>query len=464
MFNKSWWKQRKFWLGSLVAIGFLVATVGTSPLIPPVFQWIIVGLSIIWLLLATHKIKRWVQWLVAICCVLLSWGLFYAQSISERVFVYIPVETNIYSFLVVADSEIETLHDAQGENIGIASYFDWDLQVVFMEEIFNEFDFTPEFTVVDSDFAAVEQLFAGQLAVMIIDNAMWELLVDEDHDFPEKVKVIWEVSKTFVRENIEKNVNVSVEPFIVYISGVDTEGSLSERARTDANMLMIIHPIKGEITLVQIPRDTYMPVACKRNAMDKLTHTGIFGIDCSIKSIENFLDIDINYFVRLNFTSFIEIIDVIGGITVENEIAFVSHSYQVPFEVGTLRLSGFSALEFARERYAFESGDIQRGKNQQTVIQAIIKKMTSPASLFKVEGMVNQVAKSIDTNFPVENVQNLVRLQLSKRIDWKFTTAYIGGSHGYNVTYSMGNRRVYVFTPRASSVKEVSNLIKQAMQ
>jgi anionic cell wall polymer biosynthesis LytR-Cps2A-Psr (LCP) family protein len=196
--------------------------------------------------------------------------------------------------------------------------------------------------------------------------------------------------------------------------------------------------------------------------LDKLTHSGIYGINCTVQTIENFLDIEINYYVRLNFTSFIKIIDVIGDIQVFSRYTFTAGGYR--FVSGMNTLNSQSALSFARERKSFEAGDIQRGLNQQEVIKGVINKIISPSSITKIDQIVNSIAKSIDTNMGSQSVQKLIALQIDKRIVWKFNSFFVDGTGSMEKTYSMPGRNLFVVIPSQESVDDIKAKIKDALK
>ena len=172
---------------------------------------------------------------------------------------------------------------------------------------------------------------------------------------------------------------------------------------------------------------------------------------------------DINYYARLNFTSFIQIVDVLGGVDFYNPHTFTSWTHKVQFTAGNVRLNGFEALEYVRERKSFTEGDGMRIQNQQRVIQAIIRKAISPGSLLRIEDILNQVSKSVDTNMSGNNIQKLVRLQINKLIDWEFESAVITGSDAFRQTYSVPGRDLYVSLPNVDSVNEARQIIVEFM-
>ena len=251
------------------------------------------------------------------------------------------------------------------------------------------------------------------------------------------------------------------ETFNVYISGIDTYGSIDKVSRSDVNMIMTVDPANKKILLTSIPRDTYVTLH-SYGAKDKLTHSGIYGIDETVQTVEDWLGIDINYYLRVNFTTLEDVVNVIGGIDVYSEYSFKSAVGNYSFVKGMNHLNGEAALCFARERYAFASGDLQRVKNQQLVIEGIINKLMSNKSLLiKYPQLLGAVKDHIKTNMQDNDISSLVKMQLNDMTGWDIQMQSITGTGDMRVTYSGGSGRLSVIIPDENSVSSAAAAIRQ---
>ena len=249
--------------------------------------------------------------------------------------------------------------------------------------------------------------------------------------------------------------------FNVYISGIDTTGSISNVARSDANILATVNTKTHEVLLTSIPRDYYVTLHSKK-AKDKLTHSGIYGVSETVTTVEDLLDIDINYYVRVNFTTLIKLVDTLGGVSVYSDYNFTTAGYT--FSKGYNRLNGKEALAFSRERYSFANGDNQRVKNQQQVIEAIINKvLDSKTILTKHTSILNSMEGSFQTNISQDEVSKLVQDQLNNMSSWKILNNSLTGTGSYGPTYSMGSQELYIMLPDSTSVQNAKQQIKSVM-
>ncbi len=265
-------------------------------------------------------------------------------------------------------------------------------------------------------------------------------------------------------------VDVEVEPFIVYLSGVDTRGNVEipDTALSDVNMTVVVNPKTAQILMVNTPRDSYLPLEGKKGREDKLTHAGNGGVECSMKTLGALYDIQYNYYAKTTFYSIVEMVDAIGGITVESEIAFRSvssldESKRYSFVKGANELDGRAALAFVRERASIPGGDRQRGKNQQLVLKAIINKATSPAMLPKINQLVDSVMDNIKTNITYSEVSTLVKYELAKTPAWQIKSMSVDGPGASKACYSTGSQLLSVITLDESNVEEAKIEIQKVL-
>ena len=225
------------------------------------------------------------------------------------------------------------------------------------------------------------------------------------------------------------SIDPTTQPFNLYITGIDRWAGEEDLDRSDVNMIMTIHPVTKKIMLTSIPRDTYVKLHTAQQ-MDKLTHTGIYGVDETINTVEDWLGLDLNYYLKLNFSSMRGIINAIGGIDVYSPVAFDSDISDCSYKKGWNHLNGREALYFARERHAFEGQDSARVENQQRVVKAIIKKLTSSSTLLTSYGDIMSVAGSnLSTNMSPDEIQELVKMQMSDLASWDVQTQKIEGEY-----------------------------------
>ena len=251
------------------------------------------------------------------------------------------------------------------------------------------------------------------------------------------------------------DIDPTSEPFNLYITGIDRWAGEEDLDRSDVNMIMTINPVTKKILLTSIPRDTYVKLHTAQQ-MDKLTHTGVYGVDETINTVEDWLNIDLAYYLKLNFSSMRAIINAIGGIDVYSPVAFDSDISEYSYVKGWNHLNGKQALYFARERHAFEGQDSMRVENQQRVVKAVIKKLTSSTTLLTKYGEIMEVAGSnLSTNMSYHEIQDLIKMQMTDLASWDVETQKIEGEYDMDYVASLSSRNKYsVYRPDAESVRK----------
>ena len=261
---------------------------------------------------------------------------------------------------------------------------------------------------------------------------------------------------------------ITKEPFVVYLSGVDNRGELTEKARSDVNILAVVNPSTKRVALINTPRDYYVDLA-GTNSKDKLTHAGLYGVETSMATLGNLYGVNVDQYLRINFAGFISIIDAVGGVDVYSDQAFTSvgsPGYYDPttFAEGWNHLDGKSALAFARERHAFASGDIQRGINQMKVIDAMMNKIKSPTVLMSFSKLMDAVSDCFVTSLSQEQISALVRMQLASLSDWDIQSYAVTGTSGKSSQcYSAKGQSLYVMKPDENSVNQAKELIASVL-
>ena len=258
------------------------------------------------------------------------------------------------------------------------------------------------------------------------------------------------------------DVDVAEEPFTIYVSGNDSYGEVTlEEGRSDVNILLTVNPNTRQILMTTTPRDYYVELPFGEGCWDKLTHAGNYGIDCSMQTLERLYDVEIDYYLRVNFSGFESIVDALGGVELYSDYAFTSLHSGYYFDVGYNSVDGAEALAFVRERYAFEEGDVQRGKNQMAMIRAIMDKATSPAVISGYLSLMDSVSDSFITNMPKGSISDLVKMQLNEGGSWNIVSNSVNGYVSEAYTYSDSSQLLSVMMQDEASVQHASELIEK---
>ena len=336
-----------------------------------------------------------------------------------------------------------------------------------IQQLMNDLKATQnkELTVEESRsyLAAYKSLLAGDTKAILLNSVFENIIESEYPDYASKIKKIYtkELTKT-----VETPKDVKGDSFNVYISGIDTYGPISSVSRSDVNIIMTVNRETKKILLTTTPRDSYVPIADGgNNQKDKLTHAGIYGVDASIHTLENLYGIDLNYYARLNFTSFLKLIDLLGGVDVYNDQEFTAHTNGKFYSVGNVHLDSEQALGFVRERYSLADGDRDRGRNQQKVIVAILQKLTSTEALKNYDGIIKGLRDSIQTNMPLETMMKLVNAQLESGGTYKINSQDLKGTGRMDLpSYAMPESNLYMMEISDSSLESVKAAINDVIE
>lgn len=365
------------------------------------------------------------------------------------------------SIAVLADSPIENI--SQVTSVMGPTGTDKDN----IQQLLNDLKVSQnkELTVEESSsyLAAYKSLLAGDTKAILLNSVFENIIESEYPDYASKIKKIYtkELTKT-----VETPKDVKGDSFNIYISGIDTYGPISSVSRSDVNIIMTVNRETKKILLTTTPRDSYVPIADGgNNQKDKLTHAGIYGVDASIHTLENLYGIDLNYYARLNFTSFLKLIDLLGGVDVYNDQDFTALANKKHYSIGNVHLDSQEALAFVRERYSLADGDRDRGRNQQKVIVAIIQKLTSTEALKNYDGIIKGLQDSIQTNMPLETMMNLVNTQLESGGTYKINSQDLKGTGRMDLpSYAMPESNLYMMEISDSSLESVKAAINDVME
>lgn len=366
-------------------------------------------------------------------------------------------ETITYDVVIPNSSNIEKVKELKNSSI---SYLESDsnyskAKLLLRKDINYQENPCKNINSIISSFENSKALF--------IEDSYYNLL-KEEYDFVKDTKVI-KTYKLIVKKDKKTNSSTTSKPFIIYISGIDTYGKISSVSRSDVNIVAVVNPALEKILLVSIPRDYYVKLHNTNGYNDKLTHAGIYGIDMSVNTIEDLLDINIDYYLRLNFSTLTKSIDLLDGVDVYSDITFnPTTNPDLTIYQGLNHMNGEEALAFARERYAYQTGDRHRGENQQAIIEAVIKKLSNPKNITKYKDILNSLDGTFETDMSYKDITNLVKLQISKNIDWNVTSISLDGKGSMMPTYSMGERKLYVMIPDEETVVNAKNKISKYME
>lgn len=410
------------------------------------------------------------------------YGIFMIAGLSVGVF-YIAKTTNLIGqisgnafktekvVVAVLDSDpAEKLEDAAEYQFGIQFDKGADTMESALATISEELGQDVETIQYDNLKEQAEALYSGEVQAIVYNTAYSNVIESELEEYGEKARVIYS-TQAKVSLNVSQGTDDSLttKPFTMYISGLDVyEDTVDQGQRSDVNIIAVVNPKTHQILLVTTPRDYYVTIPGVSEGMyDKLTHAGSYGIDTSMATLGELYETEINYYAQLNFTALIEIVDILGGLDVESEYAFTTSEdsgYVMDVQEGKNHFNGVQALAFARERQNVEGGDLQRGKDQQAVITAMIKKMLSPTMLLKANSILETVGRNVETNVSQEQINALIRYQLSKNPQWSILSLSAEGETGEDACYSAGGEILSVVYQDEESIRRIieqANIVEE---
>ncbi|MCI8349386.1 MAG: hypothetical protein HFE74_08155 [Firmicutes bacterium] len=364
-----------------------------------------------------------------------------------------------FYLIVNASSSYEEAKDIEGKTVGVHT----DTESTYSEakkELKKEVDI--EYEYVNEMPVLIDSLVSGERPAIFISAASYESMRGQNSLIEEKVKIIYKISIRVESRNTTDHVNVTKEPFNIFVSGIDTEGSIDTVSRSDVNMIITVNPKTKRILMTSIPRDSYVKLASK-GASDKLTHSGIYGVNETVATVEDFMGIDINYYVKVNYSTVIKLVDAIGGIDINSPFGFYTHGMKAKyyFQEGYNHLDGSQALAYSRERYSFSEGDIQRNKNQQLILSAIIEKATSSSTILsEYTSILNAIKDNIETDMEKKSMTSLIKMQINDMSSWTIERQSITGENGNEYCYALGMNAAVVIADEVSIAQAVDKIIE----
>ncbi|HEM2639697.1 LCP family glycopolymer transferase CpsA [Streptococcus suis] len=424
---------------------------------------LLVGVAVLaGLLMWRKKARIFTAFLLIFSLVITSVGIYGMQEVvkfSTRLNSNSTFSEYEMSILVPANSDITDVR--QLTSILAPAEYDQDNITALLDDISKMESTQLATSPATSYLTAYQSMINGESQAMVFNGVFTNILENEDSDFSSKVRKIYSFKVTQTVDTATKQ--VSGDSFNIYISGIDTYGPISSVSRSDVNIIMTVNRATHKILLTTTPRDSYVAIADGgQNQYDKLTHAGIYGVNASVHTLENLYGIDISNYIRLNFTSFLQLIDLVGGIDVENTQEFTSGGYNFP--VGTVHLDAEQALIFVRERYSLANGDNDRGKNQEKVIAALIKKLSSPENLRNYQAILNSLEDSIQTDISIETIIGLVNTQLESGTQFTVESqALVGNGRTDLPSYAMPDSQLYMMEINQDSLEQAKAAIQSVL-
>ena len=461
---------------SVVFMGLLAMT----KMVPTIYMLIIgivlaVIAAIIWLLVwHTRYTGRFISGtvLAVIMIAILAFGGFYINKTRSAISNISGETTEVTQMAVYvkSDDAADSVEATAGYTYGILSSLDRENTDGAVAHLNSEFGTE----VQTKEYAGLTELadgiLNGEVNAMLLNSGYLSVYEDMDGytDFSTKIKEVGTVDVESTIQSAEES--TPIEPittanggkvYTIYLSGIDTRGEMTAKSRSDVNIIATVNTDTHEILLVSTPRDYFVPLSISGGAPDKLTHAGIYGIDVCMDTLGMLYDIDINYYFRINFGGFVKVIDALGGITVNSDYDFDSKNILgYHFNKGENYVNGEQALIFARERYAFQEGDRQRGKNQMEVIRGVVKKALSPEILTSYSSILSSLDGCFGTNITYEEIAQILQQQLTNGGDWTIVSYSVNGTGATEKPYSM-SQKAYVMVPDYDTVNKAKSLMEK---
>ena len=461
---------------SVVFMGLLAMT----KMVPTIYMLIIgivlaVIAAIIWLLVwHTRYTGRFIGGtvLAVIMIAILAFGGFYINKTRSAISNISGETTEVTQMAVYvkSDDAADSVEATAGYTYGILSSLDRENTDGAVAHLNSEFGTE----VQTKEYAGLTELadgiLNGEVNAMLLNSGYLSVYEDMDGytDFSTKIKEVGTVDVESTIQSAEES--TPIEPittanggkvYTIYLSGIDTRGEMTAKSRSDVNIIATVNTDTHEILLVSTPRDYFVPLSISGGAPDKLTHAGIYGIDVCMDTLGMLYDIDINYYFRINFGGFVKVIDALGGITVNSDYDFDSKNILgYHFNKGENYVNGEQALIFARERYAFQEGDRQRGKNQMEVIRGVVKKALSPEILTSYSSILSSLDGCFGTNITYEEIAQILQQQLTNGGDWTIVSYSVNGTGATEKPYSM-SQKAYVMVPDYNTVDKANSLMEK---
>ncbi len=475
-------KKQHLLFYKLVSFILIILTVGTYGLViyKDFFDWqymAIVGVVsfvivfIITRILNKKRLRAWIKNIFTVITFLIYifeilvivYGMTFLNFISTITDTGYRVES--FGVYVKSDSKIETIDDLNDHYI----YYLNTNETNTMEQALNKLSKKISYTDISSDTLKdlLDKLDNEDADAIFMNKTYLDIALEEYPEIAQKLKLIDTIEVAETVQTIKSDKDITKDPFTIYISGIDTSGNVASSARSDVNISLTINPNTNQILMVSTPRDYYVTLASK-GKKDKLTHAGVYGVEESVKTLENVYDVKIDYYVRVNFTSFMKIVEALGGIEVNVPKAFCEQNSKRSFEEedliclqkGKQTLNGERALAFARHRKTLAEGDKTRGSNQMLILEAIIKKVMSFDSITKLNSIIKALEGRVVTNMSTDDMYKFAKKEMKKNPTFTFTSLGTDGTVATKPCFAVGGANASVMLPNDESVNHIKTSIK----
>ena len=424
------------------------------------------------------KVRTWRKIVACVLALLIVCGCALISKVASDAYRTVDkvtgsaISTNVRNtyVLVLNEDPAQSLADTKGYIYGAIANYDVTQTQHVIQVVEEQTAEQLNVTYYAQADLMVDALYAQETKALIMSGASIALLIEDENyeDFLNRVRILYTLPHENVQqpeptEDVKEPREITKTPFVVYISGSDTRSSKLTVSRSDVNILAVVNPETKQVLLLNTPRDYFVPNPAGDGALDKLTHCGLYGTDCSMKALSDLYGVQIDYYGQINFTGFEKLIDSMGGITIYSDQSFPARD-DTYINVGENYLTGSQALDLCRERYHVSGGDNGRGKNQMKVIKAVIEKMTNSTTLISnYSDILSSLEGMFTTNFTSEEISKLVKMQLSDMAKWNVQSFAVTGVGGSEKTYSAPGVNAYVMWPNENVVDYASELVQRVI-
>lgn len=404
------------------------------------------------------KVMHIISYVITILLLIsFSFGIFYLNKTMNLFdnFNVIKEEVTDYYIIVLNDSVYQEPSDLYEKTL---EYYDKT-----DKEVLDSIKLSLTYSSTSDINSLKDNLFNHKVESILISDIIKNKYEEEDSTFNEKIRVLKTISIKNEIEDITKRVSIKNTPYNLLISGIDTYGDINKTSRNDVNIVATINPNTNQILLTSIPRDYYVKLHGTEGYNDKLTHASYYGINMQVQTIEDIFDIDINYYVKVNFSTVVDLVDKIGGIEVYAD-QYVKFRSCPEIKVGMNKLNGKCALAFSRERHSYIDGDRHRGRNQQEVIKAIFNKLSSGTTILtSYTDIIDSLDGKFATNMDMEEVTSFIKYELNDLKDYKIVSTQVDGYGSMGPTYSYPNQDLWIMIPYPETINNAKELMNKVL-
>lgn len=386
--------------------------------------------------------------------------------------------------IVMNSNKAKEISDITGMKIGILSDKNSPDGYKIPQLIIDEYDLKEDNKLVEYDdyTTMIVDLYSGDVDALLITDNYVSLFdsIDSYKDIGEKTRVIVSKSKKYKKtetDNTQASGKSVTEPFTMLLMGIDSPSEVLEKnavANGDTLIVVTFNPKTMNVTMLSIPRDSYVPISGWNGERNKITHAAAYGNDCMIKTIENFLDIDIDYYAKVNFKGLVKLVDAVGGVEIDVEKTLCTDNSdrrgQICIQPGHQVLDGEHALVYARNRKQLANGDFGRGQHQQEIIMALIEKIKDIDDVSTFTKIINTVSNNMDTNLSTKQMlsfyglfKNSMNANPNNSNVINIQRLYLAGN-GQMIYDSRMKMNLYNYIPNKQSISDIVNAMHENLE